>query len=390
MPSPDLTLAGDMSAPDTLRVSNISTTRNGPTTRISADVGGDTLWFESDDIELGARAEVFASALLIPALESRLALSLDQPLSSTWLSNCRQLLRILNEWWGYAENVPVVPPGSPVESPAPLKTALCFTGGVDSFYSLLRSGQQIDFLINAHGFDVKLDDTIRLNATGASIREIAGATETTPVMIRTNLREHPLVASASWERSHGGGLAALGHLLSGAAARLLISSSHSFEDQRPWGSHWATDPLWSSSSMQILHFGAELRRGIKLQHMAREPLVRKHLHVCWENRAPLGNCSCCDKCLRTRLFLLECGELDNFATLKGTDTLIDDLNALPLCHSQMVVHRRIAASTKIDRKMHRALTDLINRTEAFRKRETVVPKQRGLLRILRRLTRGTS
>ncbi|MEP7270675.1 MAG: hypothetical protein ABI882_04190, partial [Acidobacteriota bacterium] len=312
--------------PAELPVTDIRHRTRGRSSRISAQVQGRVLWFESDDVELSPNPEVFASALLIPALNAGLTLKFDQPLSSTWVTNCRQLLRIYNEWWGYPENLPIAPHADHPRESVSLKTALCFTGGADSFYSLLRSGNEIDYLVNIQGFiDTPLADVRRLVALEKSIREVARQTSTIPVFVRTNFLELSLIATTDWERAHGGGLMAVGHAMADVAARHLVSSSWGFDSVKPWGTHWMTDHLWSSASMQIIHVGAELQRALKLREIAAEPLVHDHLHVCWENLSSEVNCSRCDKCLRTRITLLDCGQLNNFRCLAGAETLAGDL-----------------------------------------------------------------
>jgi hypothetical protein len=371
-------------------VGDIRSGIEGRTSRVSARVGEHTLWFESDEVELAPVAEAFASALLVPSLDADLELRLARPLSSAWLSNCRQLLRIYNEWWGYPERLPVCPPGEIAVEASSLRTALCFTAGVDSFYSLLRSGHKIDFLVTGVGLvDTPISDKARLEARQKSIREIASKTGTQSIFIRTNFLELPFVARTSWERAHGGVLIAFGHLLSKSAARFLISSSYNYESARPWGSHWRTDALGSSSSMQVMHVGAELNRNGKLWSIAEEPLVQRHLHVCWKNLAPTGNCSVCDKCLRTRVQLYECGQLNNFSSFTGQETLINDINAIAMADGEMRTYRRVVAEGHADRRLIKACEDLIERTERARSERDnpPPPRRRSIRSFLQRLTR---
>ena len=44
-----------------------------------------------------------------------------------------------------------------------------------------------------------------------------------------------------------------GHLLSDAIGTLVIPSSYTYSDSPPWGSHFDTDPLYSSSRLAIVH-----------------------------------------------------------------------------------------------------------------------------------------
>jgi hypothetical protein len=242
-------------------------------------------------------------------------------------------------------------------------TALCFSGGVDSFYTLLRSGHEVQYLVFVIGFDMGLGDVERAATFGASLRAVAAAAGARPVVIRSNIREHPVFASVSWEHSHGGALAAIGHLLSGVAGQLLISSSHSRDDVIPWGSHWMTDEFWSSERLRVIHVGAELLRRQKLTRIAAEPIVREHLRVCWENQTPTGNCSRCEKCIRTRLTLLDCGALADFAVLEGEESLARHIDALPASRKRLLTHRKLSKQKNISPEIRQALRRLILRTD---------------------------
>ena len=317
-----------------LHVTDLSQEYHKGTHRVSANADGIPVWFESSDVELSPAAEAFGCALLLPALSEGSRLTIDAEVDSKWLSNIDQLLDIFDTWWGYPKLTPKVSysrRNSSQQHARVTGTALCFSGGVDSFYTLLRSEQKIDALVTAQGYDVALQDTTRMSALRSSLQCIAAETKVRPIIIRTNLREHPVVDKTSWDRAHGGALAALGHLLNDSVDRLLISSSYAYVNSKPWGSHWQTDHLWSSERQQIDHVGMEVQRSGKLRAIAREPLVRQHLRVCWENRASQGNCSRCEKCLRTRLVLADCGELIHYPGFEGEESLaqhIDHLSAL--------------------------------------------------------------
>ncbi len=346
-----------------LRITETDKTKTGPTVRVSATVQGRTLWFESNDLDLTSAPEVFASALLVPALDAGVTLAFDTALSSTWLANCRKLLEIYSGWWGYPELLPASPIGI-VERGAPRpRTALCFTGGVDSFHTLLTRAEKIDYLIYAEGFDTPLSDIVRLRSIETSIRDVARQSGMTAAFIRTNLRELPIVARANWERAHGGALAALGHVLSGEVGRFVISSSLSYNTPRPWGTHWLTDHLWSSERTEIIQHGHEVSRFQKLRRIVSNPLVRAHLRVCWEHLGPEWNCSRCDKCLRVRLGLLELGELHNFNGFDGAATLARDLDSVPVARRVTPTHKRILAQRQVDVEVLAALERLVARTE---------------------------
>lgn len=344
-----------------LTIKSLSVSSDQGTHRVRAVAGGFPVHFESEDLSLRPSPEAFAGAFLVPALVLRSHLCVDLPLDPVWLSHVQALMEILNEWWDYPSveiRGPVAPAGPGVPRG---KTALCFSGGVDSFHSLLRGEFKTDFLVFAHGYDMALSDKPRMAAWERSLRAVAAATGTRAVVVRTDLRKHPVFRAAPWVRSHGGALAALGHLLPGVG-RLVVSASYPFFFRRAWGSHWRTDPLWSSGFLQVAHTGADLWRAEKLRNIAREPLVQEHLRVCWENRTPAGNCSRCEKCLRTMLILADCGQLDHFKVFDRSDSIARRLDALPSIDADLIPVYRGMLERGLTFNLSRAVRSLISRS----------------------------
>src|SRR5262249_40409160 len=151
-------------------------------------------WFESADVALTPSPEAFASAMLIPALAAGKTLTIHEPLSPVWLSNVTRILPIFSEWWGYPQTLPLPVRAESDSVARKAATAVCFTGGVDSFYSLLRSGHSINYLVFARGFDIPVEDQVRFDAFEPSLRQVAVAVSARPIVIRSNLREHPAFA----------------------------------------------------------------------------------------------------------------------------------------------------------------------------------------------------
>ncbi len=350
-----------------MRISPITKVFDQGVHRVCADVDGEPLWFESADVALSPSPEAFGSAMLLPALARGENLTLEDPISSIWRSNIRQSLFTFKEWWNYLELLPE-PFHHPVQVTRATQTALLFSGGVDSFYTLLRSGYAVHYLVFVIGFDMKLDDISRFEAFEPSLRAAADESGALPAVIRTNLREHSAFTPVSWERTHGGALAAIGHLLSGVAGQLLIASSNPFSLRDPWGSHWMTDAFWSSERLQILHIGAHLDRNSKLRAIADEPPVRNHLRVCWENRIPAGNCSRCEKCVRTRLILADCGRLADFPVFDGEDSLPADMRTLSQIDPVRIAYQDLKRRDNLRPEIRRELLKLIERSDRYQSR----------------------
>ena len=296
-----------------IQVTGLRATTASGVSRISAEVDGAELFFESSDVELSVSPQVFASALLPVAVRRRQRLRIDEALERRWRSGVADSMSVWADWWQTEPKLSrvLVTPRRAARGnsgPSAAGVGLCFSLGVDSFHTLLRAGRRVDYLILAEGYDIPLGDRVRVESAQAALREVAAGTGTQPALVRTNLRVHPTLKRMGWQHTHGGALAALGHACHGQISELLISATKPFVADRPWGSHWSTDPGYSSSRLTVTHVGAELRRNDKLAAVIREPLVRRHLRVCWENRAASGNCGECEKCVRTMLITSVVGD----------------------------------------------------------------------------------
>jgi hypothetical protein len=354
---------GKVSVLQTINVTRLSRACENAVCRVEAQVEGSSLWFESSDTLLRPAPEAFASALLVPALQHNADLVIDAPLDKTWLSNAHELMTVLGKWWGYRPITISSKEGNSGSAEQRTATGLCFSGGVDSFYNLLRGQYRVDHLVVAHGYDIRLRDTERMDSFRPSLRSIAKATGTTLAVVRTNLREHPVFSGVSWEHAHGGALAALGHVIAGIR-RLVISASYPYKLNRPWGSHWTTDPLWSSEQLEIVHEGASLWRSDKLRRIADEPLVREHLRVCWENRTSSLNCCRCEKCLRTMLILAQCGKLVAFLAFQDKTNLAERLDELHAISGDLMRVYRSFLGKGLDAELSRSLRSLLRRSRA--------------------------
>ncbi len=291
-----------------IAVSDATTRLVEGTSRVSVIADGSEAWFETSDTVLKPSGEAFGTAFLIPALHNDARPIIDAPTDRLWLSNVENLINTIADWWELPTCLPTGPAIDRRNQAAGI--GLCFTGGVDSFFSLLRSGIDIDTLVHVQGFDIPLTDTDRLASAEHDVRTIADALGLRCVIVKTNLREHPLYLPVSWERTHGGALMAVAHLLRGSLGRMVLSSSAHKSAIRAWGSDRRIDRCWSSSVLAVTHTGEDWRRYHKLIQIANHPLVRDHLRVCWEHRSEAPNCSQCEKCLRTMTTLNNEGLLE--------------------------------------------------------------------------------
>ena len=331
-------------------------------TAVMAEVDGDPIWFSSKDIVLSDNAEVFASALLIPAACTGEDLIVDAPLDASWHQNSRSIQRLLREWWKFPGTKIVAPQVKRASDSKPNYSAQCFTGGVDSYYELIEASPPPNALMFVQGYDIPRQDHVRLAAFLPGFQETAKAYGAEAILITSNLREHPSMRKCSWEKSHGGALAAAGHLLADQITDLTIPSSYPYHDPKPWGSHWDLDPLWSSAAVRIRHGDATYRRNGKVRAIASNDLVRRHVRVCHENRARTGNCSRCEKCIRTMIAFANVGLLERCEAFDHRVPLSKRVARLNSVGPHLISILEEMAQEITDSGLSRAVEDLIRRS----------------------------
>lgn len=341
--------------------------RTGQRVRVVADIDSHPLWFESDDISLRPRPEAFASAVLPGVMESRRMLVSDGSLSRRWRRGVAEIASVGAQWWDWGPAVVQAPVrwevprrlrSLPFRRP---RTALAFSGGVDSFHALLAGDLPIDVLVSVHGFDIALDDTARMARWEIALRQIAREVRLPSALVRTNVREHPTAVVSAWPRAHGGALAALGHAL-GGVSRFVIASSYPRVLPDPWGSHWRLDPHWSSERLQVCHVGDTHWRADKLREISEHPVVRRYLRVCWEHRREDLNCGRCEKCVRTQLVLAAQGQLDQFSVFPRDAPLADLVDDLDQIETQGLLWVYEDLARRLPEPLGAALRRLIERS----------------------------
>ena len=280
-----------------------------------------TLWFRVHDHAepLGATADPFGAAVAIGAMALGRPVRVAGAMSASLVDGLGRVARQY-EAWSAAAMYPVtrVPLDAETTARPRLGTeaASFFSGGLDSFYTLLRNlaryppgdARRIQRALLVHGFDVPLDDA----ATFARVRDDAGrAAEALGVrltVITTNVRD--VLRGLDWDvHGHGVGLAATGLALGALLHTVYIpSSGQPLSANLPNAVHPSLVPWWSTEGLEFVSDGGWATRTDKTRVVGRSAVARAHLRVCWE--APGGgNCGACEKCLRTMVDLHLAGAL---------------------------------------------------------------------------------
>lgn len=305
------------------------------TARLHSDADGheESLWLDvpaSHAPGLRVSGDPFLAWLAPLAATRGEALRLELPVDAELLVQVREVLRVWHAWYPHlavvditASSVDRTERAAAIEMSArpARRTASMFTGGVDSFFTVLRHDAgdgtpatiPIDDLLYVHGFDVPLANTAAAVRVQTSLQQAADALGKRFVPVATNLRDSS-IGTTDWPwLSHGAALAGVAHALSGAYQTVLLGSTAGYGDLHFWGSHPITDPLFSSSRLAFVHDGAAFMRVQKTEYVVRSPVALQHLRVCWKSAAG-GNCGTCNKCIRTMLSLEALGVLDQSAT----------------------------------------------------------------------------
>jgi hypothetical protein len=319
----------------TVRLSGVITTSEG--------VG--TVWYD-----FPAAMEPFLSESGAPWLLTMLpfaaatgeSIELSLPLDPFFLENVRGLLGTWNSWYPDLKRIDIQAPLVRA-SPTAGREAQFFSGGVDSWFTLLRHVDStprfpqvgnVDDLITVWGFDmgrvfadggaqITIDRDDEFRQLADSTREVAARYGKHHIAVSTNLRE---AMSGTWrvvwgprwrELSHGTALAAVGLLLEKRYSKLRIGSTHHFWEPFGYGSHPMTDTLFSTSATAFAHDHALYSRIDKIERIAESDYALSKLKVCYVEGG-FRNCSVCVKCHRMLLCFDILGILPKATTFNAT------------------------------------------------------------------------
>lgn len=262
---------------------------------------------EHDDPRIGQHNNYHLLAMLMPAMrvggKLRVHGSLDQQLVNSldrfqhyWVRWCPDRFRMLDieadEW--------IAP--QKVEPPAAIS---CFSGGVDAMHSFLtlekNTGIPVKSLLFLHGYDLDLSRRDYYDQLADPYDEWLQTQAVPLIRLEANARETAHQFQLNWgSMAHGVFLAAGMHLFSHAHSHGCISSSDTASTLiYPWGSNPVTDPLMSSSTMEVMHYDCRFSKFEKILELVRRPEVCGLLRVCYRQDHQSANCGRCGKCLRT-------------------------------------------------------------------------------------------
>ncbi|HVF40403.1 MAG TPA: hypothetical protein VM939_10915 [Gemmatimonadaceae bacterium] len=362
----------------------------GDRARLRADIvyaqgGTEEYWYDvprSRSDELSRSGNPWMACLLPLAATLGEPLVIPLPVDKALAAGCSRLNRIWKTWYPHLWQVALdIDIDETEKTSTKNKTAAFFSGGVDSFFTLLRERETaapserspINDLITVWGFDISLDRRDAFARLRNKHERIAAHLEMELTDVATNIRETRW-KEADWSYlAHGAGLASIALALEGRFETVYIAGGGGYRGLHPWGSHSVTDPLFSTRDTSIVYDGVAFIRTEKIELLSGMPLALDSLRVCYETWTD-ENCGQCNKCLRTMLGLEICDALDKCSTLPHPANLLDLIE-------------RMDSSYFAD---YRELEDLRRFAESKGRRDTVRAIDRTLVRgkVRRRFREG--
>ena len=309
-----------------------SVTQQAEGTRLQAAVtsGGATydLWYETSFRVSSAFAEPFLLPALLVGMAANESVEVLAPISPLLMERLPEFQRILTTWHPWLHRVDVwAPATSPTPRTLPARRAAFFSGGVDSFATLLRHRSELSALILVRGSEIDVSNDALWSLARTGCQQAADELGMELLTVTTNVRG--LASRAGdWNLvGHGIGFASVGLLLQMAFETIYLATSMSGAEIYPWGSHPLLDPLLGTEHTRFVHDGLEFSRYQKLEFIADNDVAMRHLRFC-NLQTGAYNCGSCEKCLRTAVALHLAGALGKCQTLPYSTLPMDLLREL--------------------------------------------------------------
>jgi hypothetical protein len=331
--------------------------------RAVVDAGGQVyeLVYRLSQGPISQSSSPFLAASLLPAMRIGEAMRVEGTVSPRLLASLPAIEGVFSGWFEGVQRIEVQ--AEPGLEPSGTGIACFFSGGVDSYYSVLKHLNEIDALVFVHGFDIQPRHLALRARISAGLRRAAARLGKPLIEVETNVRGFSDRFSQWSEEYHGSALASVALLLSPQFSRFYIPSTFSPRYSAPWGSHKHLDPLWSTEGTLIVHDGVEATRDQKASLLATSEVALQSVRVCWENRGGSYNCGRCEKCVRTMVNFRIAGALER-CTAFPRPLDLSEVARLPIpdeC-ARVFVEDNLEAAREIgDADLVRAIAASLNR-----------------------------
>ncbi len=294
--------------------------RGWPAVAATVDVQGrqHDVYFRCEQGPLWATPAAFIISALPIAMRLGLPMRAAGAVSASFMDYVERTQQLYCFYFPDLHHVDVdvaVQADEPAPAGAPQRgVGLFFSGGVDSFYSLLRHRDEITHLVYIHGFDTLLTNPTARAFNARALRQAAGEAGKHFIEFETNVRSmidryerwlHPTATSVQF-----------------AIALTLRPQLHTLyvAENYPYSGEWPLDQPPTSPGAggpAVIFDGVDAMRLDKITYIASSPLAMRWLRVCWQNLGTSYNCGRCEKCLRTMIGLEIAGALRSCRTFRN-------------------------------------------------------------------------
>lgn len=277
-----------------------------------------SVWFSTKDAVISLRNEALLCLGLLPASKKARDLAVEGPIDARLFKSIPAIQDIYGSWNPSFRRVDITglkPENSPATSTGERGVASFFTGGLDSFYTLLKHRDEITHIIFIHGIDVGLRDDVLRTQVSEMLHRVGKHFGVQTIELESNLRGYFEDFDLDWGRhAFGPALIATAFLLSPQLRKVYLPSNYTYAELMPWGSHCLLDPKFSTSDLEIVHDGCEATRVQKAAKVAESDIALQSLRVCFYNVHSAYNCGECEKCIRTMINFAAVGALQRLVT----------------------------------------------------------------------------
>ena len=229
------------------------------------------------------------------------------------------------------------------------KSALFYSGGLDSSCTLARHYDEHPYLISIWGSDIPYDEAEGWRVLHGMIAEDIKALGLSNIVVHSTFRKvinegtlrqefSPVLKGDSWWHGVQHGIAIISHSVPCdfvlGVTRQYIAATHSPEHP---ALSCASDPTIDNyvrfAGCQVYH-DAYITRQEKVRELVKfckEHKINIHLHVCWQTKDG-RNCQMCEKCCRTIMGILVEGEDPNKFGFSVDDKVLAKCKRLCLYH----------------------------------------------------------
>ena len=195
------------------------------------------------------------------------------------------------------------------------KVLMCFSGGVDSTYSLINyefNGVKPD-LLTLQGMDYPIDDSMKFNQSINKTEHLVSGLVNKRFFVASNAYDVYRRYKIKTSHSYIFLLSTVANYLSNNHSHWVLAADHAWYQQFeafPYGSTFATNRYFDTGDFKLITHGEDVTRSEKLFSISSNIKALKSISFCKDKKIRPENCGVCPKCLRTKfMFLASVGKI---------------------------------------------------------------------------------